>query len=216
VCALRRDGFSDDIVLELKDAPPGFALSGGWVPANQDKVRLTLTVPTIPRERPFRLNLEGRAVIRGREVRREAVPAEDMMQAFIYRHLVPAEDLMVAVTGDRRFRAPLKLVEKKPVKLPAGGTAEVRLFAPRVPFMNQVQLALSEPPEGIAIENVSPAREGVAILLRADAEKVAPGLKGNLILDAFIERTFGPAGAQRKRRIPVGTLPAVPFEITGS
>ena len=82
--------------------------------------------------------------------------------------------------------------------------------------MNEIQLALSDPPEGIAIENASPVREGMAILLRADAEKVAPGLKGNLILDAFIERTVGPAGGQRKRRIPVGTLPAVPFEIVGS
>jgi hypothetical protein len=216
VYALRRDGFSEDITLELKHAPPGFALSGGWVPSNQDKVRLTLTVPTIPRQEPFRLRLEGHAVIQGREVRREAVPAEDMMQAFIYRHLVPAKDWMVAVTGNRRFRASLKLVDKRPLNLAAGGTAEVRLFAPRVPFMNQIQLALSDPPEGIAIENVSPAREGMAILLRADAEEVTPGLKGNLILDAFIERSIGPAGAQRKRRIPVGTLPAVPFEIVGS
>jgi len=216
VYALRRDGFSDDITLKLKDAPPGFALSGGWVPANQDKVRLTLTVPTIPQEEPFRLSLEGRAVIQGREARREAVPAEDMMQAFIYRHLVPAEDLMVAVAGGRRFRAPLKLVEKKPVELPVGGTAEVRVFAPRVPVMNEVQLGLSDPPEGIVIDNVSLVREGMAILLRADAEKVTPGLKGNLILDAFIERTMGPAGGQRKRRIPVGTLPAVSFEIVGS
>ena len=45
VYALRRDGFSNEITLALKDAPAGFTLSGGTVPANQDQVRLTLTAP---------------------------------------------------------------------------------------------------------------------------------------------------------------------------
>ena len=48
VYALRKDGFSGEIALALKDAPAGFALSGGRVPAEQDQVRLTLTVPPTP------------------------------------------------------------------------------------------------------------------------------------------------------------------------
>jgi hypothetical protein len=216
VYALRKDGFSDDIQLELKDAPNGFTLSGAWVPAGQDKVRLTLTVPSMAPEEPVSMRLEGRAMIGGREIRRQAVPAEDMMQAFIYRHLVPAEDWMIAVTGGRRFRAPLRLFDREPVELPAGGTARVRLSAPRAPFLDQVQLALSDPPEGIAIQGMSRVVGGVAIDLQADAEKVQPGLKGNLLVNAFIERTFGRAGGTQpgnKRRIPIGTLPAIPFEI---
>ncbi|MBC8870029.1 MAG: peptidase [Planctomycetes bacterium] len=216
VYALRRDGFSDDIELELKDAPPGFTLSGAWVPANQDKVRLTLTVPSTAPDDPISVHLEGRAKIGGREVRRQAVPAEDMMQAFIYRHLVPADDWMVAVTEGRRFRSPLKLLDRDPVKLPAGGTARVRISAPRAPFLDQIQLALSDPPEGIEIKGVTRVAGGVAIDLKADAEKIQPGLKGNLLVNAFIERTFGRAGGTQpgnKRRIPVGTLPAIPFEI---
>jgi hypothetical protein len=97
VYALRKDGFSNDIALMLKDAPRGFKLSGGKVPANQDQVRLMLTVPPTPSEEPIILRLEGRAIIQGREVVHPAVPAEDMMQAFFYRHLVPAKDLKVAI-----------------------------------------------------------------------------------------------------------------------
>jgi hypothetical protein len=98
VYALRRDGFSGEIAIQLKDAPPGFTLSRGSLPANEDNVQLTLQVPPVPREEPFRLCMEGRAMIGEREVCRPAIPAEDMLQAFVNHHLVPARDLMVAVT----------------------------------------------------------------------------------------------------------------------
>ena len=58
----------------------------------------------------------------------------------------------------------------------------------------------------------------MAILLSADAKKVPPGLQGNLIVEAFLERTVDtPDGKRRgdKRRVPLGTLPAIRFEIVG-
>jgi len=85
-------------------------------------------------------------------------------------------------------------------------------------FLNQVQLELSQPPEGIAIERVLPDAGGVAIVLSTEAGKVKPGLKGNLIVGVFTERTFpGRDGKQgNKRRIPLGTLPAIPVEVVAS
>lgn len=216
VYALRKDGFDDDIALELEDAPPGCTLSGGWVPAHQDKVRLTLTLPAGPRKAPLNLSLKGRAVIQGREVCRRAVPADDRMQAFIYRHLVPAKDWIVSVTGRGRTRASVNVLGETPVRLPAAGTARVRMSAPRGALLQQVRLQLNEPPEGIAIRDVSTDREGLVILLSAEGGKVEPGLKGNLIVDVFTERTTKARNAQgkvRKRRVALGTLPAIPFEI---
>jgi hypothetical protein len=61
--------------------------------------RLSLTAPAIQETNIIQLTLEGRASIGGREVIHPAVPAQDMMQAFYYRHLVPAEELQVAVMG---------------------------------------------------------------------------------------------------------------------
>ena len=46
VYALRRDGFDGEISLALKDAPAGFYISGGAIPAHLDKLQCTLTAPT--------------------------------------------------------------------------------------------------------------------------------------------------------------------------
>jgi hypothetical protein len=215
VYALRRDGFTGDIALKLKDAPPGFTLTGGWVPANQDKVRLTLTVPPNRIEKPRSIHLEGRGSIQGKEVTRVAVPAEDMMQAFYYHHLVAARDWMVRVTPPGRSRQPWKLALDKPVRLPMGGSASVRMVLPLGQFADQLRLVLNEPPEGITIHDVSAKGESVSFLLKADGAKLKPGLKGNLIVDGFLERavTPGQGKAAVKRRQPLGTLPAVPFEV---
>jgi len=215
VYALRRDGFSDDIALELRGAPSGFRISGGWVPANQEKVRFTLTVPATKDSGPVKLSLEGRALIQGREVRRAAVPADDMIQAFAYHHLVPAADWMVAVAAGGRSRGRLRLLGQQPVRLPAGGTARVQFNIPRR-LMDQIQLKLNDPPEGIVIDEISPGRSSVSIQFRADGEKIKTGLKGNLIIDIFTEREMRSRDGKsptNKRLIPLGSLPAVPFVV---
>ncbi len=96
VYALRKDGFAGEIALALKNAPAGFTLSGN-VPANQDKASITLSVPPSSPKDPINLSLEGRATIAGQTVVRPVVAAEDMMQAFAYRHLVPVQELKVLV-----------------------------------------------------------------------------------------------------------------------
>jgi len=101
VFALRKDGFTNAISLALKDVPKGFKLNGASVPANQDKVRLTLTVPSTPTAEPVSLTLEGRTQLDGQQLVHSAVPADDLMQAFIYRHLVPAQELKVRVGRGR-------------------------------------------------------------------------------------------------------------------
>ncbi len=218
VYALRKDGFAGGIALGLKDAPAGFTLSGARVPPHQDSVWLTLSVPPKPRIEPYSLSLEGRATIKGQGICRQAVPAEDMMQAFIYRHLVPSKDWLVAVTGRTRSLTKVLPVGKKPVQLAAGTTTRVQLSIPRGVRANQLLLALHEPPEGIAITNVSVSRTIVTMVLRTEADTVKPGVRGNLIVNAFTERTpraKNPTAKVKKRRVLLGTLPAIPFEIVG-
>ena len=45
VHALRKDGYDGEIEVVLKNAPTGFKLDGGRIPAGRDSVRMTLTVP---------------------------------------------------------------------------------------------------------------------------------------------------------------------------
>ena len=216
VYAVRRDGFAGDIALALKGAPEGFTLSGAWVPAGQDEVRATLTMPATPPKEPVSLSLEGRAAIQGREVSHPVVPAEDMMQAFAYRHLVPAQQLEVAVGGRYAPAAAVKILGAAPVKIPAGGTARVSMSVPRAASVANVGLALSEPPDGITIQQTRATRDGAEIVLQSDAAKVKPGLKGNLIVTVSAR---GPAAGAKKskpgnpRALPAAALPAIPFEI---
>jgi hypothetical protein len=220
VHALRRDGFDQDVKLSLKDPANGFAISGGWVPADQNKVQLTLTVPAEAREEPYIVQLEGRADMRGRELVRPAVPAEDMMQAFIYHHLVPAQDLVVYVTGKAQPKAMVAAGQnqKSPenlLKIPAGGMVRYPLAMPNRRNASDVGVELSEPPAGITLVRVIREPTGLVMLIAADAEMAKPGLQGNLILNVFAERVVPGRNGRpdTKRRVPVGTFPAVPFEV---
>lgn len=99
VYALRKDGFTNDIQIALASAPAGFKLSNGRLAGTNDQVKLTLSVPwRVPTDLTS-ISIEGRSTIAGQAVTRLAVPAEDMMQAFAYRHLVPAQELLVCVIG---------------------------------------------------------------------------------------------------------------------
>ena len=220
VYAVRKDGFTGDIAVSLKNAPPGFVLDGApIIPGNQDKLRLTLTVPVSGQDKPVKLAMEGRATVDGKDVVRPAIPAEYMEQAFEYHHLVPMDDWLVWVIPYRARTTIWKVLAGKPVQLPAGGTATVQIYLPMGQYASSLRVALNEPPEGITIQNATPRPDGIAIVLRADAAKVKPGLRGNLIVDSLFERadTPGqPSQPRSQRTSPMGTLPAIPFEVVGA
>ena len=216
VHALRKDGFTGEIALSLKDAPRGFTLAGGLLPAGQDEVRLTLTLPLQLPGEPVALSVEGRALIDGREVVRPAVPAENMMQAFAYWHMVPAAALKVAIGGGPAIRTPIKVIAERPLQIPAGGVVRfrVQVTPPPNPQPGKVEYELSEPPEGIALKDASPVQDGTELVLECDAARAKPGLRGNLIVALSAMRT-PPAGSPQanRQRITLGALPALPFEI---
>jgi hypothetical protein len=137
-----------------------------------------------------------------------------MMQAFAYRHLVPAKEMKVAVLGRYASRPPVKILGETPVKIPAGGTARVHIATSTGASVGKLHLELSDPPDGIAIKNVSPSGGDTEIVLQCDAAKAKPGLKGNLIVNAFADAPELPGKTQgSQRRRPLGALPAIPFEV---
>ena len=220
VFALRRDGFTNAINLELKDAPSGFSLSGARIAEGQDKAQFTLKAPAQPSEKPVVMVMAGHALIGGKLVTRVAAPAEDMMQAFIYRHLVPSKELAVVVNGQPRpfLRDAFKILSATPVKFPRGGTARVRVGAPPGGnFLERFKLELNNAPEGISLTNVSAISTGLELVFACDAEKVKPGTMGNLICDV-LPKNPGQTNNQTKavnqlRRGAVATLPAIPFTV---
>jgi len=175
-------------------------------------------------------------MIDGHQVVRQAVPAEEMTQAFFYKHLVPARDFTLVCEDRFRYREeaaraaaakkpankpvprrdfqhPMDVLSRPPAKIPVGGTVEVqvRMYWSR---NGQPQVDLSDPPEGITVDRVSWIEKGIAVVLRADAQKAKPGLKGNMMANVFLQSTVTEKdGKTREVRNLIGPMPAMPFEI---
>lgn len=105
VYAIRKDGFNAPIKLGLKDPPKGFSASTVVLPDGQPLARLAFKALQATGQ-PVSLTVEGRATVAGEEIVHQAVPAEDRMQAFLWRHLVPAQDL-AALVFDPSYEPPV-------------------------------------------------------------------------------------------------------------
>ena len=87
-----------------------------------------------------------------------------------------------------------------------------------VPNNNQVEklvYELSDPPAGVELKETVPGPNGVELVLVCDPAKAKAGESGNLIVAISGERKVA-ADAQpqpNRQRIPLGSLPAMPFEI---
>lgn len=213
--ALRQDGFSNEIEILLRDAPEGVTLRGGTIPANQDTMQITLSAPGYADFAPTNIHLEARAFIHGESIVREVVPAEDMMQAFFYHHLVPSQNLQIALAA-RGLPREIKILSATPLKIPAGGTAEISVGVPMRKFDNRFQFELSSAPDGITIEKINTGEARAEIVVRTDSAKVKPGLQGNLILIATASAQKSNPKNKNKTanvRFTIGSLPAIPFEV---
>jgi len=97
VFAIRKDGFDGPITLRFKDLPKGLQSSGATLGAKKEVARLTVKTTLTQMAKPVNLTVLGSAKTGKREIVRQAVPAEDTMQAFLWRHLLPANDLPALV-----------------------------------------------------------------------------------------------------------------------
>ncbi len=218
VHALRRDGFEGPIDVTLKDAPPGFTLSGGRIPRGRNSARMTLAAPPKPPANPLvPLQVQGRASVGGDTIVRAAIPAEDVMQAFLWRHLAPTQELLVSV-GKMRWNALSVVLDSTgPVQIPAGGSAQVRFRALRPVNTKNVELVLSEPAKGVSLTNVTARQKAVTFDVSVEGEAAKPGFADNLIVQAYthVPAKGGKKGAAtgKTRRVLAGTLPAIPIEV---
>ena len=219
IYALRKDGFNGDIEVVVKDKSSGFKLDGALIPTGCDSVRMTLTAPPRTPGRPVPLELEGRVRIGGRTVSRPVFGADDVMQAFLYRHLVPAKELMILVQKARGGVPPVELVSAGPVRITAGNSTEVRIKTRRGSALKEIKLELDRPPEGLTLENVNALPDGLAFRLKAEKDVVKSDFAGNLIIEAF--REYRPKNKDgtyqnKTRRYSMGILPAVPIRVVAA
>lgn len=96
---LRKDGFTGPITLTLKNPPSGFSAAPVVVTRTQMTTQVTMAIKTDrgTTTDPITLVIEGRSKLGQEEFVCEAAPAEDRMQAFLWRHLVPAKEFKVLI-----------------------------------------------------------------------------------------------------------------------
>jgi hypothetical protein len=206
----RRGGFAGDIQVNLKDAPPGFQLSGGVIPGNRSQERFTLRVPEKGNTQLVRLALEGAATIGDRQVRRDCLAADEWTQAFSYHHLIATNELLIDVNGRQLPQINWSWRAGQPLALPAGRSVAVKFDLPQK-LTGRVQLSVSNPPDGVTVEKTAPYEGGIAAYIKADGVKAKAGLRGNLIVLATIVR---PAAQNKgKSNSQTELLPAFPFEV---
>ena len=210
IYALRRDGCTNAITIALTNAPAGFMLGDTSVITTQEQVRFVLRVPATALPEPIALHFTGRAVIQDRTVVHTAVPAEDMMQAFLYRHLVPVKEMQVAVMAPPQPRPTPKIISTTPIEIPPGGTGLVRFKFPANTPAGKIQFELNEAPQGITLQSFAPGVDCMELVLRSDATKVIAGQKGRVTVFAWVEKTPSPT----KQLIPIEFVPPIPIEIS--
>ena len=166
---------------------------------------------------------------------RPAVYADNVMQAFLYRHLLPAEDFIVSTSkGKVWFLAPDELdfttpaetdsgeravTMDAPLRLVPGGAAKVSIklppeYASRV---KGVRFALERPPKGISIGATTISPDAVSFVLSVDAATKPNPKVDTLVLSVWKEAT--PKGGKKKgvkpkkRSWPLRYFLTVPFTI---
>lgn len=221
VHVLRKDGFDGPIRVELDSGKSNFTLSGSTIPAGCNKMMMTVSAPGNKKagSGPVKLNFTGHARANGRNITRTAVPADDTMQAFLYRHLVPADEMLAVVMETPRPVPQLRLASEngKAVKLTAGKTAAVHFKTKFPRAFQDVKLTLCDPPAGVELKDYEITPNGLMLVLSASENGLTQPQTQNLIIQAEKPNPRSRKNANGSKRklkdIPLGTLPAIPIEL---
>jgi len=209
VNAFRRDGFKGPIKLSAKDLPAGFAISEATISEEQNEARLTLTAPEDAALGILSPTILGTATIGEKEVVREAVPSEELMQAFYYMHNVPSKEFLLAVVEAGPFKLALEIPEGGILKIPARGEANIPVTAKFKEGVaaGAITLKVDAPPKGFRIQAppIPAGKDQSTVKITTLGQQIRPGQTGTLILTATMK--------VEKENVP-GFVPAIPYKIT--
>jgi hypothetical protein len=223
VQAVRKDGFDKPIRIMVGGLPPGTAASQAEIPAGQDRVALTISVPAGAPLGVVAPSVSGAAEVGGQTVVRAAEPAEEMSQAFSYKHILPTQELALAVVNEsssafRAFTLTMSGVPTEPLEVVQGGQVDVQVHAERPPGDPAiVSLRLIDRPGAVNVKLTPIEAADSDETLTLTVNRNAPvGRLFNVILAATtrsgketLNRTL-PAITVRVTPAPPGSPPAKP------
>lgn len=209
VKALRRDGYTGEIRLAVRDLPDGFVTTGAVIPAKQDAVRLTVTAPPDAPVELLTPTIVGTGKIGNATVVREAVPAEERMQAFGFTHDVPTDELLLAVLKPGPFTVAVERTAEPVLRVHPGSEVTIVVKAVRREgAKGPIKLTAEKPPKGITIKPavIADGEEQATVTIRV-GKGVPVGFAQNIILTATLR-----AGKDSV----TSTAPAIPIEIVAA
>ncbi len=221
VHAIRYGGFTGEINLSVRDAPPGVELQRAVIPENMDSTPVIIAASPRAEEQIMTLDVEGTADCDMRTVHRRAVPAEDMMQAFIYRHLVTAQQLLIQVTEPEPVTISLNLPKDGVLQARPGSDITLNpTLKWHVNTRKGIRLTLSDPPEWLTLKTAYIGREGGEIILNV-SPNAEPGSTTTVLLNGNIrieksprDPDYNPVQKFMNAKVVEFTIDAVSIEIT--
>lgn len=209
VMAFRRDGFGGEIKLATSDLPEGFIAPAEIIAKGANETRMIVSAPPNAPIGLLSPKIVGTARIGEQNVVREAVPSEDLMQAFYYMHNVPTREMLLAILEKGPFTLTLDLPPREVLKVPRSGRVEVVVKAA---FKEGIKPgAITLRPERIPREwqiEIPPIPAGetqttIKITVFGN-QAVFAGQRGTLVVTAIMK--MGNANVY-------GFVPAIPYEV---
>jgi hypothetical protein len=231
ITAVRKDGFNGEIKLAAQDLPKGFVASDAAIAENQTVAYMTMTSPPDAAMEFYSPAVVGTATVGAQTVTRKALPAEEQMQAFSFRHTVPTQELLLSVKDTPPFVLSVKLPgDKKILEIQQGTEAQIVVRATRRP-QPEPKPDPSKPPakpppkpppkdpnaERIALAAANPPPPGITVpqaYLPADKEEVTitikaePWARPEIIQNLILGGTRYDAGQPLTR-----VAPAIPIRV---
>ncbi len=202
VFAIRKYGFKDDVTVSIEGLPEGFKVSHNVLQKGDTRLRMTVTAPKKAEEKPLDLKVIGTATSdNGATVKRTALPAEEMTQAFYIPHLIPTQSFNVNVSPAQPFSITAYTDNGKPLQLERDTTVALRVRIEREPGYDQpIQLMLSIPPQGIRMTPVAVPAGATEATVYVECQKWARPMTDAVLVIS------GTVRAQKSRGRVLGAL----------
>jgi hypothetical protein len=209
VSAERRFGLDGNIDLAVQQLAAGFMASGALIPAGQAQAKLTITAPPDAPLDAIAPTIVGASTLNNQPYTVTAVGAEDVMQAFSYRHVVPTKEFVIAVLETSLFSLATSVPAAEGLSVKQGAEAQFTVKAARKEGAKfPINLAVVDAPAGIAVK-VAPIpaeQDEIPVTLTVPAQAPA-GWKVNVILNGTMA-TDKESATRTAPAIPVTILPA--------
>lgn len=104
VSVTRKQGFGGEVDIKVGGLPKGFKVAGGELRKGMKKTIISVTAPEGAEQGVVMPKVSGSATTANGSITRDAVPVEQMMQAFYYTHMMPMEEFRMEVGPKQPFR----------------------------------------------------------------------------------------------------------------